>query len=104
MTSPGINRKQTLLWAGVGAAIVGVLWLLGPTLSPFMLGLVLAYIFEPLVDRLHRRGVPRTLAVVLTILLVIGLLVGLEPKVAIFLAKAETFNPFTGPVHFSGTL
>jgi len=77
MTSPGINRKQTLLWAGVGAAIVGVLWLLGPTLSPFMLGLVLAYIFEPLVDRLHRRGVPRTLAVVLTILLVIGLLVGL---------------------------
>lgn len=77
MTSPGINRKQTLLWAGFGVAIIGVLWLLGPTLSPFMLGLVLAYIFEPLVDRLHRRGVPRTLAVMLTILLVIGLLVGL---------------------------
>lgn len=77
MTPPGINRKQTLLWAGVGAAIVGLLWLLGPTLSPFMLGLVLAYIFEPLVERLCRRRVPRTLAVVLVILFVISLVVGL---------------------------
>ena len=71
MTPPGINRKQTLLWAGVGAAIVGLLWLLGPTLSPFMLGLVLAYIFEPLVERLSRQRVPRTLAVVLVIALAI---------------------------------
>lgn len=77
MTPPGINRKQTLLWAGVGAAIVGLLWLLGPTLSPFMLGLVLAYIFEPLVERLCRQRVPRTLAVVLVILFVISLVVGL---------------------------
>lgn len=77
MTPPGINRKQTLLWVGVGAAIVGLLWLLGPTLSPFMLGLVLAYIFEPLVERLSRQRVPRTLAVVLVILLVISLVVGL---------------------------
>ncbi|MBV5285699.1 MAG: AI-2E family transporter [Methyloversatilis discipulorum] len=77
MTPPGINRKQTLLWAGVGAAIVGLLWLLGPTLSPFMLGLVLAYIFEPLVERLSRQRVPRTLAVVLVILFVISLVVGL---------------------------
>ncbi|MCQ9374856.1 AI-2E family transporter [Methyloversatilis sp. XJ19-13] len=77
MTSPGIDRKQTLLWAGVGLSIVALLWLLGPVLSPFMLGLVLAYIFEPLVERLCRRGVPRTLAVVLVILLVIGLVIGL---------------------------
>jgi predicted PurR-regulated permease PerM len=77
MTSPGINRKQTLLWGGVALAIAGLLWLLGPVLSPFILGLVLAYIFEPLVERLFRRGVPRTLAVVLVILFVIGLVVGL---------------------------
>ncbi|MBN8558350.1 MAG: hypothetical protein J0L74_11875 [Burkholderiales bacterium] len=56
MTSPGIDRKQTLLWAGVGLSIVALLWLLGPVLSPFMLGLVLAYIFEPLVERLCRRA------------------------------------------------
>ena len=77
MTPLGIDRKQTLLWAGVGLAIVALLWLLGPVLSPFMLGLVLAYIFEPLVERLNRRGMPRTLAVVFVILFVISLVVGL---------------------------
>jgi predicted PurR-regulated permease PerM len=77
MTPPGINRKQSLLWAAVGVGIVALLWLLGPVLSPFALGLVLAYIFEPLVERLCRQRVPRTLAVVLVIMLVIGLMVGL---------------------------
>ncbi len=77
MTSPGIIRKQTLLWAGVALAIAGLLWLLGPVLSPFILGLVLAYIFEPMVERICRRGLARTFAVVLVILLVIGLVIGL---------------------------
>ncbi len=77
MISPGINHKQTLLWAGVALAFAALFWLLGPALSPFMLGLVLAYIFEPLVARMCVRGVPRPLAVVLVILLVIGLVVGL---------------------------
>ncbi|WP_018411246.1 AI-2E family transporter [Methyloversatilis thermotolerans] len=77
MSPSGINRRQTVLWTGVGAALIGLIWLLGPTISPFMLGLVLAYIFEPLVERLHRRGVPRTLAVVMVIVLVIGMVIGL---------------------------
>lgn len=77
MTSPGIIRKQTLLWATLALAGIGLLWLLGPVLSPFILGLVLAYIFEPLVERMCRQRVPRTLAVVLVILLVISMVVGL---------------------------
>lgn len=77
MTNARSHRWQTALWAGVGLALVGLLWLLGPVLSPFLLGLVLAYMCEPLVGRLCARRLPRPLAVVLVILFVLGCLVGL---------------------------
>jgi predicted PurR-regulated permease PerM len=50
----------------VGFAVAGVLiYLLAPILTPFMIGAVLAYIGDPLVDRLERMRLSRTLAVVL---------------------------------------
>ncbi|MDA0327590.1 MAG: AI-2E family transporter [Gemmatimonadetes bacterium] len=48
------------------AAILAGLWILSETdtlLAPFVLSLVLAYILDPLVDRLAARGLSRTLAV-----------------------------------------
>lgn len=55
-----------------------VLYLLAPILTPFVAGALLAYIGDPLADRLQRTRMPRSLAVVLVFLLtflVIGLLV-----------------------------
>ncbi|MBI1424519.1 MAG: AI-2E family transporter [Gammaproteobacteria bacterium] len=63
------------------AIVVGVLlYLLSPVLTPFMVAAILAYIGDPLVDRLETYKLPRTLAVTvvfiaLTLIAVIALLV-----------------------------
>ncbi|MDX1480164.1 MAG: AI-2E family transporter, partial [Woeseiaceae bacterium] len=63
----------------IAIAIVGWLfYLLAPVLTPFVAAALLAYIGDPLADRLERLGLPRTVAVVVVFLLtflVIGLLV-----------------------------
>jgi predicted PurR-regulated permease PerM len=42
-----------------------LLYLLHPVLSPFLVGILLAYMGDPLVDRLERRGLGRSWAVIL---------------------------------------
>jgi len=58
------------LWIA-GAALVVLLALrwLGPVLTPFLVGAVFAYLGRPLVDRLQRRRVPRSLGALLVILI-----------------------------------
>jgi predicted PurR-regulated permease PerM len=49
----------------IAAALIGwVLYLLAPVLTPFVAAGLLAYIGDPLADRLQRMKMPRTLAVV----------------------------------------
>ncbi|MBP9712960.1 MAG: AI-2E family transporter [Sterolibacterium sp.] len=77
MSNQRADRLQTLLWSGLGLALLGLFYLLGPILTPFLLAGILAYIFMPLVDSLARRRVPRLLGVVLVMLLASALLVAL---------------------------
>ena len=64
------------LWLlGLACVALGLVYLLGPILTPFVFGAVLAYICNPLVDRLERRRVPRVLATCLVLLLLAGLFV-----------------------------
>lgn len=61
----------------VGASGLMALWLLKVTgflLAPFILALILAYVFDPVVDRIERR-MPRSAAIGLVALPVLGLLV-----------------------------
>ena len=55
-----------------GLALAGaaglLLYLLSPILTPFLLAAILAYMCDPLVDRLERRKLPRTLGTVLVML------------------------------------
>jgi predicted PurR-regulated permease PerM len=46
-----------------------ILYLLAPVLSPFVMGAILAYLGDPLVDRLEKRKVPRTLGVSIVFIL-----------------------------------
>jgi len=62
-------------WPALALAALALLYFLSPILAPFLLGGILAYICDPMVDWLERRRVPRTLAVVLVILLLFALLV-----------------------------
>ena len=63
----------------IAIALIGwLMWLLAPVLTPFIAAALLAYIADPLADRLQRLKIPRTIAVVLVFLLTflgVGLLV-----------------------------
>jgi predicted PurR-regulated permease PerM len=67
---PRLVTARQYLWV-VGFAIVVVLALefLGPVLTPFLVGAILAYVGAPIVDRLQRRGVSRTLGTLIVTLL-----------------------------------
>ena len=63
----------------IAIALIGwLMWLLAPVLTPFIAAALLAYIADPMADRLQRLKIPRTIAVVLVFLLTfigVGLLV-----------------------------
>ena len=61
----------------VVAGLLTVIWALATTgslLAPFVLAFVLAYMLDPLVDRLEARRLPRSLAIVILTLPVVGVL------------------------------
>lgn len=88
-------------WLVLAALIVtgSLLYMLAPILTPFMIAAVLAYISDPLVDRLEARKLPRTLAVVtvfvsLTSIAVLTLLVlipMIERQIDVFAEKLPSY-------------
>ena len=77
------DQAQMLLWAAVGLALLWGLYLLGPVLTPFLAGAMLAYILKPGVEWLVKRKCPRgaaaALMIVLTLLLAVLLVLILVP-------------------------
>ena len=60
-----IPVRLQLIWWGLTALVMLVsLWLLGQAVLPFILGAGIAYLLDPLADRLERAGLSRTMAVV----------------------------------------
>jgi len=92
MDSPRFAAMQWLSFAVVAAAL---LYLLSPILTPFVAAGILAYICNPLVQRMSARKMPRTLAVVLVmggLLLLSGLLLLimlplLEKEIGLFVMR-----------------
>ena len=60
-------ERNAVFWFAALAVLVGLLWLLSPILLPFVLGLVIAYVLEPLNRRLTKRGMSRVAAAALII-------------------------------------
>jgi len=71
----GSSPAPAWRWLLLLAALGGVLYLLGPVLTPFAISALLAWLGNPLVGRCQRRGMRRTTAVVLVFVLMSGLLV-----------------------------
>ncbi|MDH0733789.1 AI-2E family transporter [Pseudomonas sichuanensis] len=86
-------------WIGLGAAllIAVLLYLLHNILSPFLVGILLAYLADPLVDRLERAGLSRTWGVVVVFslftLLFMALLLVLIPMLAKQLVRLYELAP-----------
>lgn len=64
-------ERQLAFWLVTFIVVVGFLWLLSDILLPFIAGMALAYLLNPLTNRLERLGVSRTVAA----LLIIGVVV-----------------------------
>jgi predicted PurR-regulated permease PerM len=92
LAKPPLSLEQMRRYAWWALAVVisfGLLfWLLGPIMTPFVLGAVIAYVGHPLVARLERKKVPRALGAVVVILLGLAAIVGLV-FIVIPLAQAE---------------
>jgi predicted PurR-regulated permease PerM len=68
------------LWVVMVLVLVGLLWLLAPVLTPFVVSALLAWLGDPMVARLERAGRSRTTAVLIvfglmTLIVVLSLLV-----------------------------
>ncbi|MGQ4583712.1 AI-2E family transporter [Lysobacter sp. F60174L2] len=76
---------RRLQWTALGLGLCWLLWLLAPILTPFVLAAMLAWLGDPLADKLQRAGRSRNAAVALVFtamaLLVILALVLLVPTI-----------------------
>jgi predicted PurR-regulated permease PerM len=62
------TQKRTMTWCLIAVLVMLALWFLGPVLTPFVVGAVLAYALTPVVDKLDHMGrgrLPRLLAVLI---------------------------------------
>ena len=68
-------RRQIIFWLGTFFAFVFFLWLLSDVLLPFIIGMALAYLLDPVADRLERLGMNRLFATTTIVLLALVLFI-----------------------------
>ncbi|MEM1077500.1 MAG: AI-2E family transporter [Pseudomonadota bacterium] len=56
------TRQQVIYWSLAAAAFLGLLWLLGNVILPFVVGGAIAYFLDPVADRLEEMGLSRTIS------------------------------------------
>jgi predicted PurR-regulated permease PerM len=79
-------QRKIGFWLAALAIFVALIWLLRDVLMPFAAGLVLAYLLDPLADRLEKWGLGRLGATLLILVLFVTLFIGLLIVVAPLLA------------------
>lgn len=97
-------RDQFKYWSIATIIFVGIMWLLGDVLLPFVLGGAIAYFLDPVADRLERMGASRAMAtaiitvaaiivfVILTLLVVPALL---EQAISLFNTAPQLVQDFS---------
>jgi predicted PurR-regulated permease PerM len=68
-------ERQVAFWVAALAVFAGFLWLLSDILLPFIAGMALAYLLDPLTRRLERTGLGRVLSALIVIAFIIVVLV-----------------------------
>ena len=83
--------RPTVLWIATVAAVLAAVVLLREILLPFVAGIALAYLLDPLVNRLHGIGVNRSLAALGIIgLFYVGLVAALAVTIPVVGAEVAT--------------
>ena len=68
-------ERQVTFWIAALAVFIALLWLLSDMLLPFIAGMALAYLLDPLARRAQALGIPRAVSALVMVTLVIVLLV-----------------------------
>lgn len=92
-----MSTSNRWLWLAGGVLLAWLIYLLQPILTPFLLGILIAYLGDPLADWLESKGLGRTWAVTLvfavfTLLMLLALLV-LLPLLGRQLVKLAEYMP-----------
>src|SRR3989344_598531 len=70
-------RLKFIFFITIGVLVLGFLYIQREILTPFIFAAIFAYIFNPIVNILHRKlKVPRTASVIVIYILIIGMIVG----------------------------
>ena len=72
-----LARPQLWAWLAIAAAVAFLVWLLSPILAPFLFAAILAYILDPLVERLSQPRLPRAVPVLFVVAVALLLFVAL---------------------------
>ncbi len=93
-------KRQALFWAAAFGAVVALIWLFHGILLPFVAGAALAYLLDPLANRIERLGVNRSIATLLMIgalvLVLVFLVLLIAPvladQFAVFVDKVPSYS------------
>jgi len=67
-------RIRAMWWVGTAVILIGLLWLLGPVATPFLVGAFVAYFLNPLVTWMERYRIPRALSSAVLIVTMMALI------------------------------
>jgi len=68
-------ERQVAFWVAALAVLIALLWLLSSVLMPFIAGMALAYLLDPIARRAQRLGIPRAVSALVMVIVVIVLMV-----------------------------
>lgn len=94
-----MKDSRIFLWIVATCFIGGIIYLLSPILTPFLLAALIAYLGDPLADRLEALKVPRALAVTIVFtsffvamaLVILVLIPTLDKQVGILISKMPDY-------------
>jgi predicted PurR-regulated permease PerM len=85
-------RQHLLFWTAIFVGLLAMMWILGEALLPFVAGMAIAYLCDPIANRLERLGTRRWIAALIIISFVILLFVLLILLIApLFIAQLGAF-------------
>jgi predicted PurR-regulated permease PerM len=78
-----MTQSQAWMLIVVGLIVAGLLYVLQPVLTPFLVGMGIAYLADPFADRLEAKGWSRTMATVIVFLILtlifVAMIIGIVP-------------------------
>jgi predicted PurR-regulated permease PerM len=70
-----MTKQRTIIWGSILVVALLLLYFLSPVLTPFFVAATIAYLFDPLVNKLQKLKLSRTLAAIIVFFLMIIIVV-----------------------------